>query len=375
MLTKENTINYKKIKFSPTLIFYLLKLFLPVFLIALIFFVLVLELGDIFYNLNNYIENKVSLKTILKIALLFLPKCISFAMPISMLFAGSYTLGNLYAKNELTIIFSSGVSLQRFVLPILIFSFLCSVGMFFFEDQIVIKTFSKKNALFQEAVDKEQSLDTYDLAVMSNWGKVIYTSDYYDAVNKVLNNPKIIHKNDEGRLDMIIASQNATWNEEKSLWVLKSSNVYRIDENEDVFFNFEAESIFDFLNEPPESFQKITANVDEMQAGEVKDFLDKLQQKGFSQTEYLVKYYQRFSFPFTIFIVLFLSISFGGYLKKNVLLMSLLLSLSFAVLYYVSQMSTAVLASWNLISPIVGAWLPFIVFFILSVFLIKKART
>ncbi|MEL3907996.1 MAG: LptF/LptG family permease [Treponemataceae bacterium] len=375
MLTKENTINYKKIKFSPTLIFYLLKLFLPVFLIALIFFVLVLELGDIFYNLNNYIENKVSLKTILKIALLFLPKCISFAMPISMLFAGSYTLGNLYAKNELTIIFSSGVSLQRFVLPILIFSFLCSVGMFFFEDQIVIKTFSKKNALFQESVDKEQSLDTYNLAVMSNWGKVIYTSDYYDAVNKVLNNPKIIHKNDEGRLDMIIASQNAIWNEEKSLWVLKSSNVYRIDENEDVFFNFEAESIFDFLNEPPESFQKITANVDEMQAGEVKDFLDKLQQKGFSQTEYLVKYYQRFSFPFTIFIVLFLSISFGGYLKKNVLLMSLLLSLSFAVLYYVSQMSTAVLASWNLISPIVGAWLPFIVFFILSVFLIKKART
>lgn len=375
MSKNKSPINYKKINFSPTIIFYLLKLFVPVFLIALIFFVLVLELGDAFYNLNKYIENKVSLKTMLKITLLFIPKCISFAMPVSMLFAGSYTLGNLYAKNELTVIFSSGVSLQKFVLPILLFSFLCSVGMIFFEDRVVIKTLSQKNTIFQKAVEKEQHLDTYDLAVMSNWGKVVYTADYYDSVNKVLSNPKIIHKNDNGRLDMIISSQSATWNEEKALWILKTSNVYKIDENENVSFSFEEESTFDFLNEQPESFQKITANVDEMKAGEVKDFLNKLQQKGFSQTEYLVKYYQRFSFPFTIFIVLFLSISFGGYLKKNVLLMSLLLSLSFAVLYYVTQMSTAVLASWNLISPIIGAWSPFFVFFIISIILLKKART
>lgn len=363
----------RKIKFSGTLIYYLLKLFLPVFFVALIFFVMVLELGDLFYNIVTYMENNVPFKTILKIMMLYAPKCISFSAPISMLFAGSYTLGSLYANKELTVVFLSGVSLLRFVIPLLVFSFLTSVGMFFFEDRLVIKTLAQKNNLLQEAVNAKNNLDTSDVSVLSDSGKVVYAADYYDNASRFLNGVKIVHRNDEGFMDIVIIADTATWNEATGYWDLNNARTYNIsDDNKVTRSN---QSAFDFLTERTESFQSIVENIDEMNAFEAKEFLEKLKRRGTSQTEYLVKYYQRFSFPFTIFIVLFLSISFGSYLKKNVLLMSLLLSLSFAVLYYVSQMCMAVLASWNILSPIVGAWLPFAIFLLLSIYLVQTART
>lgn len=369
----KNTLKFNKTKFSSSLILYLLKLFLPVFFISLLFFVSVLELGDVFYNLVSYMENKVPARSILKIVLFYAPKCISYAMPISVLFASSYVLGNLYARKELTVIFLSGVSLLKFVLPLLLLSFLLSIAMFFFEDRVVIQSLVKKNALLKEVTSQNKDLDASDVALLSDFTKVVYTADYYDSTNKILRNPKIVHRNEEGLLDIVIIAESANWDEETQRWVLSAAKVYSIDSKNSV--KLSSESDFDFLNEKPESFERIVVNIDEMDSSKAKAFLNELKQRGFSQSEYIVKYYQRFSFPFTIFIVLFLSISFGGYLKKNVLLMSLLISLSFAVLYYVSQMCMAVLASWNLISPLLAAFLPFIAFFFLSIYLLKKART
>ena len=260
-------------------------------------------------------------------------------------------------------------------MPILALAFACSVGMLIFEDRVVIKTLAKKTALLKTSTNNDDNMDSVDVAVMSNFGKVIYTADYYDSKNKFLQNPKIIHKDDNGVMDIVITARSANWIEEQGKWNLQFANMYIITDDNTVEFQSESNKTLDFLTEPPESFQRISANIDEMNNHEAKLFLGKLKQNGFSSAEYLVKYYQRFSFPFTIFIVLFLSVPFGGYLKKNVLLMSLLLSLSFAVLYYVMQMCMAVFASWNLISPIVGAWIPFTLFFVLSIFFTQKART
>ena len=72
---------------------------------------------------------------------------------------------------------------------------------------------------------------------------------------------------------------------------------------------------------------------------------------------------------------MFLSIGLSGKTRKNVLLMSLVFSLSAAVAFYVMQMVTMLLAQFGYISPVVGAWFPVIVFIALSIVLLKFART
>ena len=122
----------------------LTRSFIPVFLATILFFVLILQLMDLFTHLWRYFANEAILLDIGRIALLYIPKCISYAIPIALLFSISYSLGTLYTNNELIAIFGSGVSLYRLTLLFLIAGIVLSAGGFFFEDRVVIPTFEKK---------------------------------------------------------------------------------------------------------------------------------------------------------------------------------------------------------------------------------------
>ena len=90
---------------------YLFRRFIPIFLGSLGFFALVLVLVDLLMNLTSYMQNEATAKQVAQVMLLYVPKTIWYAMPLGILFAVAYSLSDLYANNELTAIFSSGVSL------------------------------------------------------------------------------------------------------------------------------------------------------------------------------------------------------------------------------------------------------------------------
>jgi lipopolysaccharide export system permease protein len=86
-------------------------------------------------------------------------------------------------------------------------------------------------------------------------------------------------------------------------------------------------------------------------------------------------YYKKFAFPFIVFIVAFLSVGLSGRTRKNVLVSSLIFSVSAAVLFYITQMVTMLMAKFGALPPFHGAWIPVIVFTGLSVFFVRSART
>ncbi len=350
---------------------YLLKLFLPVFFVSLAFFVLLLQLGDLFAHIIDYMQQEASVKDILMLMWLYIPKCIAYSVPLAILFSGSYTMGNLYAKNELTSIFSAGISLFKFTIPLLFLGFCLSVGMIFFEDRIVIKYFFRKNELSNEILNNSDNLNSSNVAILSKMGAVCYTAEYYNDEEKTLANVAIVIR-ESGILKMMIEAPRAKW--ENNQWVMEDPEVYIYGDNNLVSHLVVMPKDI-ILDEPPKSFQRNIGSVDEMTIENAKLFIAKLKKNGLSYHEELSKYYKRFSFPFTIFIVLFFSISLGGKFKKNILLMSILFSLGIATIFYITQMITMMAAKWEYISPLAGAWTPIFIFAVLSVLLLRRART
>jgi len=350
---------------------YLFRLFLPAFFVAFLFFILLLELGEVFGSLVQFLENNVSINQIGKIMFLYLPKCISFSLPLAILFAGSYTMGNMYAQNELISVFSSGMSLTRFTIPLLVFGFILSLGMIFFEDYVVIKFYKAKNEYKNELLSTKESLNTYDIVILSEGSKVIYISDYYDDSEKKLIGNILVMRDDDGNIQDVLKTSVLQWN--GTNWTSDEAYTYSFDSENKVASKLGFD--FSILTEPPETFQKNIISVEEMSFYDAKVFIDNLKKTGLPYYEELSKYYRRFSFPFTIFIVLFFSISLGGKFKKNILLMSLLFSLGIATLYYITEMLTMLSAKWEYISPLSGAITPVIVFTVLSAYLLRHART
>ncbi|MBP5283955.1 MAG: LptF/LptG family permease, partial [Treponema sp.] len=100
-----------------TMFKYLFRKFLPLFIGAVFFFSFALVMVDLLMNLWNFISNEVAAGDILYLMWLYIPKTLWYATPMGILFAVSYTLSDLYARNELVAIFASGISLLRFSFP------------------------------------------------------------------------------------------------------------------------------------------------------------------------------------------------------------------------------------------------------------------
>lgn len=353
-----------------TLLYYLFKKFLPVFLGAVSFFSFVLVLLDLLINIWSYISSEIPVLQVLYIELLYIPKTVSFAIPLSILFASSYMLSDLYAKNELTSIFASGVSLLRFTMPLLVFAFFTSIGLFYFEDRVVVPTYAKKIEYESIALRKNQSKNNDRIVLLAENGRVVYKADYYDDRSKKIFGLFVVRRDEDHTLQKILQAESAVWKDD--YWQI---NGYTIYEAVDDGFKTTSDMSGLEINEPPETFQSNVTDIEAVNIQDSKVYLAHLRRTGLPSAEPLSQYYKKFSFPFIVFIVVFLSIGLSGKTRKNVLLVSLGLCLASAVGFYVLQMITMLFARFGLIPPAMGAWFPVVSFVFISIILLRFSRT
>ncbi len=350
----------------------ILKSFLPVLLFAILFFILIIQLLDVFANLWRYLAHDTGMLEILEIAILYLPKCISYSLPAALLFSISFILGVLYQNNELIAILGSGISLFRLILPLLVIGALLSLGSFLFEDEVVIASYKKKNDLYRAAVHQSVSFSHANVTILSVDADTIYQADYYNDQRETLTNTVILIRDSEGRFSLRIDADWAEWNGRN--WVLHNSRIYRWEQDQ---LKDKQVAIYDEegLAEPPSTFRKVTRDVDEMKALEAKDWVFRLKKAGLPYRETLTKYYKKYFFALSPFIVCLIAAGVGGRFKKNVMLMNLLVSLIISVIYYVLQMISLILAKNGYIPPMAGAGAAFIIFLVVGLFLLRSART
>lgn len=357
-----------------TLIKYLYKRFMPVFIGAVAFFSLVLVLVDLLMNLWKFIQNQVPATQVFMLMLYYVPKTVWYAVPLGILFASSFTLSNFYADNELTAIFASGMSLFRFTLPLLVLSFIMSFALFFFEDKLVVNTYAKKTEMQGQMLKEEKSLNNDRIVVLAEGGDVIYKADLYDDAQKRLHNVYFVFRDGHQKLQAVIHADSAKWDEEHKNWRLQNAVQYTNTDN-NVVMETVSSAFTVRLVEPAETFRNNTLSVEEVTVKVAKEYIEHLMRTGLPYNEALSLYYKKFAFPFVVFIVVFLSVGLSGKTAKNVMLTSLAFSISAAVLFYVTQMITMLLAKFGYISAFSGAWFPVILFTVMSVVLLRYART
>jgi len=349
---------------------YLLRQFFPIFCVAVSMFVFFLLLIDLFSNLVRYLNNGVPFAMIMKISLYFIPKSFSYALPISLLFAAAYTLGDLCARNELTTVFSSGIPFWRFSISLVIVGLAASVFSFFLDDAFVIPALKMKNDLSRRALRKNISENNSDIVIITKNGRLVYSVDYFDYEKNVLNGISIDEMDENGVFVSRIRAPSAVWKE--TFWEFNNAVIYQYEDN---FLKIHPLPDSTSYNEPPDMFRRTAVKVEELSAKKAGFLIKDLRSTGQPFIQAQANYYHRFSFSATPLIVMILSISMGGRFRKNILLMSFFSSLSVAVVYYIAEMLSMTMAGLNYIHPIVGAWFPVFIFIILGLVLLWSAKT
>ena len=350
----------------------LLRNFVGMFLVSLLFFMLLLQLVDVFANLWRYLAQETSFREILRIALYYAPKCLSYSISPALLFSAAYTLGTLYRNNELIAILGCGVSLYRLVAPFLAVGVLLSVAGFFFEEHVVIATFRAKNELYNLAVRREVNLSNTNVTVTS--GRTIYHVDYYNDKRETVTGVMILHRDAEGRFASRVDADWGEWS--GTHWILHNCVRYVLTAEAKEMTRrpvvlYDAED----LDEPPATFRKTTRDVGEMKSREAREWVHSLRRSGLPYREVLTNYYSKYFFSATPFVVVLLAAALSGWFRRNVLLMNLLTALIATVLYYVTQMIASILAKNGYIPPVAGAGFALVLFLTAGTVLLKKVRT
>jgi lipopolysaccharide export system permease protein len=175
-----------------------MRLFIPVFLAALIFFMMILQLTELFTNLWKFLNYDTPAAKIVEVMILYLPKCVSYSLPVSLLFAISFVLGNLYMNNELIAVFGSGISLYSLVVPFIAVGLILSVAGYYFENNVVILTLRQKNELTRELLHQKVSLSNSNITIISTGNNIIYHVDYYNEGTQSLNGIEVLERSRDG---------------------------------------------------------------------------------------------------------------------------------------------------------------------------------
>ena len=352
----------------------LLKEFIPFLLLGVFFFTMILLLADIFTNLWRYLNRDIPFSQAIMVSFLYAPKALIYALPIGTMFAAAFALGNLGARNELIAVFGSGVPLFHFVIPILLIAGFLSLGGFVIEDRLAIPMMKTRNQVSKELLGIQDSRNRSRAVAITREGHVVYYADYYNDESLILTGLSVIILDENNRFFKRIDAESATW-DDTGTWLMKGCRVFTSDGSGEILQQKLERYRDNQIDEPPSTFRLDTRELVEMNRSEARLWIKTQKKAGLPYKAYQAEFYQRYTTALTPFLVVLFAGALGGRFKRNVLLMSLLASLGLSAAWYIIRMISTLVSQLGIVSPLLGAVVPYIGFLALGIWLFHHAKT
>ena len=133
---------------------YLLRGFLDSLFYCLVLFFVLFVVIDVFNNLDEFLKHGVSLRIIISYYLYSLPAIFVQVVPVAVLVAILYMLGNLNRHNEILALKASGISAFHILAPYLFMGVLISFGVFLMSEKVVPHTAVTSASIMEGLIQK-----------------------------------------------------------------------------------------------------------------------------------------------------------------------------------------------------------------------------
>ncbi|MCK5740193.1 LPS export ABC transporter permease LptG [bacterium] len=355
-----------------TLDFYLSKKFLAVLGFTLIAFISIYIIIDLIDHMRNFLSHNVPNNVIIMYYIFYLPHIIYLMVPVALLLSALMSVGELARNNEIVAMKSSGISLQRVLLPLFVIAFLISLFMIYFNERVVPFTNQKLFQIQREYLGKYKKLAKKRSNIYfkdpdnQNW---VYIN-YYDSRNQQANRVSIQHIA-QGTITSRYDAQRMVWEEKR--WFLIDGTIRNINE-ENVFFEYFERCEAPPLIYTPDDFSKIQKKHEEMTYKELNDFIEEVKKNGGEPRSWLVDLYARIAFPFASFIIILFGAPLAAGKKRSGKALGFGISLFIAFTYFAIIQIGQTFGYNGLLPPLLAAWLGNIVFFTGSVIMLFKFK-
>ncbi|AEC01830.1 LptF/LptG family permease [Parasphaerochaeta coccoides] len=339
---------------------YIMRSFLTVFLSALGICTLLLVAVDLFTNLDSYAKNEVPFFAILRLTVLYIPDAVSLVISPAVIFSATLTLALIHSSNELIPIFCAGIPYIRVIIPMMAVGICVSMTTLAATEYIVIPSRVNRVEVQTEYTGSQTSKDNRNITFVDASGRFVLHAKRYDATRQRIMNMVLIERDGPGgRMTGRTSAGMAQWDETERRWILSDVSIQNFTEGDTVLSFHEDTLMSDILDIEPGLFSYLGTDIKNMDRKTALWYLDNM--KGLDPYQWATAatdYYERAYSFLTPFILMIIACSMNYQYKKNVLLFSILTSIGIAIVFYVTQLVTLLLAKQYVISPLTGVFLP-----------------
>jgi lipopolysaccharide export system permease protein len=373
---------------------YLIRRFGYALLFSLIAFWVIFLVVDLVEHMDKFIDKQTPLSLVIKYYFYYTPYVLALSLPVAMLLACLFSIGQLARHNELTAMKSAGISLYRILLPIFVLSFLISLLVIGFGGWVVPASYQKKEEVKTVEIEKgKKGRDVLlnNVFVQGEGGKIFHLHNY-DTREK-LGTGALMQRFEGNRLKEEIRAERVRW--QNNGWLFEDG-VHRIFsdsllEPEGVGDTGEAKGdslpsnhaeeyqAFDELFRmdlmiEPEALGRRQKKPDEMGYLELAEYVKVRERSGQVVAKETTDLHVKIAFPFVNFIIVLLGAPLAANPKRSGLAIGFAVSLFISFVYYTLIRMGQSFGYSERLPPLLAAWAANILFAILGTILLIKAK-
>ncbi len=339
---------------------YMVREFFKIFTITLFALVSVYLIIDIFEKIDDLTEHGALISVIIEYFVMETPSILSQMIPFAVLFATILTLGISTRDRETMAIYALGISPTTIIIPIIVSSFIVGLSTFFLNDSIIPKTnkrFEMLKKVWVEGRSPEIVFKQYRVWMKTRDG--IYNIRLIDPDGRVLKGLTFFGLSDDGyNIDLRMDAKEAIWDDDR--WVGIDTKIIRFD-RDNIKSLYYKKTILP-IYEKPEDIQTLKASSTTMNFLELKDYIHRIEEEGYSSAHYRVDLYNKLSIPFASMVMALIGIPFGLKRFRGGIPFGITISIVLGFSYWVIEALSTSLGYGEVLPPLVASILPAICF-------------
>lgn len=318
---------------------------------------------------HKIFEFDLPLDSAFQVLLWKIPEFVAYALPISLLLATLITYGRFSSDSEVIACRSCGVSLYRLVAPTMLFSLAISGVTFAFTELVVPSANYQAAQIIWEVIPEEKKFTqetdifypeyeiTYDASgnKQQQLKSLFYAHQFED---QGMTDVTVLILSQQ-KLEKIIVSNQAIWDEKKQVWEFIDGSTYLINDN----LNYQYRKFNNYqmgLSSAPLELAKKSRDPYQMNILQSLEYLKIISQSGDEKNflMFQVRTQQKIAFPFICVVFGLIGSSLGIRSQRLARGSSFGITVIIVFTYYLFGFLIGALGLVGVVSPFMAAWLP-----------------
>jgi len=302
------------------------------------------------------------------------PQYLYYIVPLAVLLASLVTVAILTKNSELVVMKACGISLYRFALPMVAGA--VAAGLFLFTlEQTILGPANHRAKVIRHVLDGG-SPETFDMLnrrwVVGRDGS-IYHYTYFDPSTNRFSGLWVYEFGDGmQRITQRTFADEARYT--GSAWNVSRGWTRAFDESGEPGPFSEFVTVNRAL-EPPEHFSTDPPDPEFMSFTQLRAYTEQLAQSGFDVVRQRVALYRKLSFPFVTIVMTLIAVPFAVTIGRSGAMAGIGIGIAIALAYWVTILFFAAMGSGGVLTPVLAAWAPNLLFGVGAAYLLLTVRT